>query len=295
MPRFAEPLSRAHCPPKLGGQRHRVFCDDARGGSPWRVFGLILLLLLPVSLLAKDVPIPVAPTHWVTDTAGFLDPQIADQLDNRLRLYQEQTHHQLIVWIGKTTGDTPIEDWANRAFEKWKVGRKGIDDGLALFIMTDDHRLRFEVGYGLEPQVPDLLAKRIIDQTLTPGLRAGRPGPTINAAMEAVAMAIGQPLPGGTTQVTRGNPNDDRGQDISFGQLIFYGIIGLIVLSILATHPSLAMWLLFSSFSGGNRRNRGGWGGGGFGGGGWGGGGFGGGGFSGGGGGSGGGGASGSW
>ncbi len=250
---------------------------------------VVLLALLCLPLSAQDVvPIPPAPTRWVTDTANFLRPDAVDQLDSRLRLYQEQTQHQLIIWIGKTTGDVPIEDWANNAFEKWKVGRKGIDDGLVLFVMADDHKLRFEVGYGLEPDVPDLLAKRILDNIVTPGFRAGDPAVALNQAMETVATAIGQPLPGSSPTATAQRQGREP-RPVGLGQLIFYGIIALILLGVLATNPSLATWLLISFLSGGGgRRGRGG---GGFGGGGWGGGG----GFSGGGGMSGGGGASGSW
>ena len=250
-----------------------------------------VLCLFPLLLLAQDVPIPEAPTQWVTDTAGFLSPADVERLNARLRAYEQQTRHQLLVWIGPTTGEVPIEDWANRAFEKWKVGRKGIDDGLALFIMAKDRRLRIEVGYGLEPEVPDLLASRIIQETIVPRIRAGDNAGAVEAGLEAVANAIGEPLPGGSSRRREATP---RGQPLTLGKLIFYGIIALIFLGVLVTNPSLATWLLISFLSGGNRHGRrggGGWGGGFGGGGSWGGGG----GFSGGGGMSGGGGASGSW
>jgi uncharacterized protein len=250
--------------------------------------GSVLFLFLAPALFAQNVvPIPPAPTRWATDTANFLRPDDVDKLDSRLRLFEEQTKHQLLVWIGKTTGDVPIEDWANNAFEKWKVGRKGIDDGLILFVMVEDRKLRFEVGYGLEPEVPDLRAKRILDDIVTPGFRAGDPAGALNRAMEAVAAAIGQPLPGSTP--ARRQVREQR--EIGIGQLIVYGIFALIALAVFATNPSMATWLLLSMLSGGGGRRRGGGGGWGGGGGGWGGGG----GFSGGGGSSGGGGASGSW
>jgi uncharacterized protein len=226
--------------------------------------------------------------HRTFPSAGFLPPADAERLNSRLNAYHAQTQHELFVWIGDTTGDVPIEDWANRAFEKWKIGRKGIDDGLVLFIMAKDRRLRFEVGYGLEPEVPDLLAKRIIDDVIVPRIRAGDNTGGVEAGMEAVADAIGTPLPGG------GAPQrlPQQSRPLTLGRLILYGIIGLIVLGILATNPSLAMWLLINFLSSGHRHR----GGGGFGRGGWGGGGFGGGGgFRTGGGMSGGGGASGSW
>jgi len=96
---------------------------------------LWLLLFVPV-VKAQDVPFPPAPTQYVTDTVGFLPPQVVERLNARLRDYEQQTRHQLIVYIGSTTGDVPIEDWAFRVFERWGVGRKDLDDGLALFIMA---------------------------------------------------------------------------------------------------------------------------------------------------------------
>ena len=102
-----------------------------------------------------------------------MSPGAADSLDSRLADYERSTGHQLIVYIGQTTGDAPIEDWAVRAFERWKVGRKGIDDGLVLFIMAADRKLRIEVGYGLEAQVPDAIASRVINDVIVPRIQAG--------------------------------------------------------------------------------------------------------------------------
>ena len=95
-------------------------------------------------------------------------------LDARLAAYEQGTGHQLIVYIGATTGDAPIEDWAVRALQKWKVGRKGLDDGLVLFIMSQDHKLRIEVGYGLEAVVPDAVASRVINEVMAPRIQGRR-------------------------------------------------------------------------------------------------------------------------
>ena len=81
----------------------------------------------------------------------------------------------MLVWIGDTTGDVPFEEFAVRAFEKWKVGRKGIDDGVVLFFFAKDRKVRIEVGYGLEDKIPDVVASRIIRETIVPHLRAGDP------------------------------------------------------------------------------------------------------------------------
>ena len=275
-----------------------------------RLFGALtlLLLLLAWPAQAQELPIPPAPTQYVTDTAGFLSPEVVDRLNARLRDYEQQTKHQVIVYIGSTTGGVPIEDWASRAFKKWGVGRKGLDDGLALFIMAKDRRLRIEVGYGLEADVGDLRAHRIIDDVIVPRIRAGDNAGAVESGVEALIERIAKPeaATGGAAAPAE---RVGKSRELTTGQILFFGILAVIVLAVLATSPGLVMWMLLSVLSGGNRRRgrRGGGGfwGGGFGGGGWGGGGGwsgggggwsgGGGGFSGGGGMSGGGGASGSW
>jgi uncharacterized protein len=231
-------------------------------------------------LNAAETPIPAAPTQWVTDTANFMSSGAAQALNGRLEQYERSTGHQLIVYIAQTTGDAPIEDWAVRAFAKWKIGRKGIDDGLVLFIMAADRKLRFEVGYGLEGVVPDAIASRIINEVIVPRIQAGDRDGAVTAGMDGVMMVIG----GGGLPAEAQRDNSRNERPVSLGQLIVFGIIGLVILFMLATNPTLALYLLASILSGGRGRGRDGdgWGGGG-------------GGFSGGGGRSGGGGASGSW
>src|SRR5512143_1299875 len=96
----------------------------------------LLALVLAATLAApfaaaaaqgQDRGIPPAPTRWCTDEAGFLSRPTVDSLDARLENYERQTGHQLLVWIGRSLGrDQALEDWAVRAFEAWKVGRKGL-------------------------------------------------------------------------------------------------------------------------------------------------------------------------
>jgi uncharacterized protein len=252
---------------------------EPRGQTPWFFGFLIFLVFCSCTLFAAETPIPPAPTRWVTDTANFMSAGALSKLDAQLEGYERSTGHQLLVYIGQTTGDAPIDDWAVRAFEKWKVGRKGIDDGLVLFIMAKDHRLRFEVGYGLEPIVPDLIASRVINDVIVPRIRSGDNDGAVSAGMDAIMSVIG----GGSVPAAPQREPAPRGQQgFSLGQLILYGIIGLIILFVFITNPSLAIYLLMSILSGGRGGGRDDWGGGG-------------GGFGGGGGRSGGGGASGSW
>jgi uncharacterized protein len=233
-----------------------------------------LLLAFPAGLRAQGgTPVPAPPQRWLTDTAAFLSPAAAAELDGRLEAYAGSSGHQFLVYIGRTTGGIPIEDWAVKAFESWRVGRKGLDDGLALFIMTVDQRLRIEVGYGLEGAVPDALAARVINDEMMPRLQGGDHDGAVRAAIERL-MAI---VSGDSAAVSGAQePAARPSRPLTLFQKILIGIGVLGFLLLLITNPTLAIYLLFSILSGG----RGGGGGGG---------------FSGGGGRSGGGGASGGW
>jgi uncharacterized protein len=244
--------------------------------SPARVVAVAVAVALAATLAgsarAADGDIPAAPTAYVTDRAGFLSPPAAASLEQRLGAYERGTGHQVWVWIDRTTAPVPLEDWTVRAFDKWRVGRKGLDDGVVLFLFSDDRKVRIEVGYGLEGLIPDARAGRIIQSDIVPRIRAGDRDGAVNAGVDALMAAIGGTPDTGAPAA--GKPSAVRG---------IVSILGFIIVLILVMkHP----WLLL--FMGGGGRG-GGFGGGGFGGGG-------GGGFGGGGGGrSGGGGASGSW
>ena len=248
--------------------------------SPVRVVAVAVAAVALAAMLAggaraADGDIPAAPTAYVTDRAGFMSAPAVASLEQRLAAYERGTGHQVWVWIDRTTGPVPLEDWAVRAFDKWRVGRKGMDDGVVLFLFSDDRKVRVEVGYGLEGLVPDARAGRIIQTDIVPRIRAGDRDGAVNAGVDALMAAIG------------GAPDKGAPAARAPTGMGILSILGFIVLVIVVMkHP----WLLL--FMGGGGRGGGGFGGGGFGGGGF----HGGGGFGGGGGGrSGGGGASGSW
>ena len=238
---------------------------------------ILILFLAAAFARAAETPIPLAPTRWVTDTAGFMSAEAARSLDARLEAYQEATGHQLIVYIGGTTAGVPIEDWAVRAFEAWKVGRKGIDDGLVLFIMADDRKAHIEVGYGLEPTVTDAIASRVINEIIVPRIQSGDKDGAVIGAMDALVRVIsGQGI--SEQPAAAPSPTARESKPFTTAELILFGVIGVFLLMLALTHPSFALYLLITILSGG-RSDGGGSGGG----------------FSGGGGRSGGGGASGSW
>lgn len=230
-----------------------------------------------LAMLAAAAPIPSAPTRWVEDRAGLLSPAARTALDARLESYERATGHQVIVWIGKTLEGAPLDDWAVRTFEAWKIGRRGLDDGIAIFVFADDRTIDIEVGYGLEDKVPDAIASRIIREVMAPRLRAGDPDGAVTAGADAVLTAIeGKPWAGSPATA----PSAPAGPSLLTWILGGLGLIGFLILAI--THPRMALFMLWTIMAGGRGGGHGG-------------GGFGGGGFGGGGGRSGGGGARGGW
>jgi uncharacterized protein len=229
-----------------------------------------------VEIARAETPIPAAPSQFVTDRAGFLSPGVAADLSRKLEDYERGTGHQVIVWIDKTTGGVPIDDWTSKAFKAWGVGRKGHDDGVALFIFSDDRALRIEVGYGLEGNVPDARAGRIVKNEMVPRIGAGDNDGAVKAGVDALLAAIG------------GAPEPKRSGAKPSPLVAIIPVLFIIGVLLFARRHPWALLLI-------GARGGGGWGGGGWGGGGGGWGGGGGGGFSGGGGSSGGGGASGGW
>ncbi|KAF1701891.1 hypothetical protein CSC70_14140 [Pseudoxanthomonas kalamensis DSM 18571] len=95
-----------------------------------------------------------------------------------------------------TTRPDTIEQYAVRVFEQWKLGRKGVDDGVLLLVAKDDRAVRIETGYGLEGAIPDAVANRVIQEYLVPEFREGDFGGGIEAATAVLVKVIdGEPLP----------------------------------------------------------------------------------------------------
>ncbi len=204
---------------------------------------------------------PPAPARWVTDSAAFLSEGARQEFDLRLETYERQRGHQVLVWISRTAGVVPLEDFTVRSFAAWKVGRKGLDDGLVLFVFADDRKLRVEVGYGLEGQVPDAIASRIIQETIVPRIQTGdRDGAIRSGIAELIAAIEGRgaaPERVALPPPTR-SPREESARPLSLGQMVVLGFAVIAFLILFATNPALAVYLLMRALSGGRGGGRGG-------------------------------------
>jgi uncharacterized protein len=223
----------------------------------------LLLLAAPLAALAAEAPLPAPPTRWATDNAGFLSAGGLARLDARLEAFERATGDQVLVWIGETTGPTPVEDWAVKTFAAWKVGRKGLDNGLVVFVLAKDRKIRVEVGYGLEEKVPDAVASRVIREVIAPRIQAGDPDGALDAGVGALLGAIRPDLAGSGVEPSPARPVRPAPR-LSPLQLVFAGLLVVGFLVLLVTNPGLAMYLLVTILSGGRGGGGGSSGGGGF-------------------------------
>jgi uncharacterized protein len=139
---------------------------------------------------AAEFQVPPAPHHFVTDNAGALTDATRLALEQKLRDYSAKTGHQVIVWIGETTAGVPLETFTAESAHTWRIGRRAYDDGVVLFLFMADHRVRIEVGYGLEGNLTDADAKSIIDATIVPAMRAGDPDRAVTGGVNAILTTL---------------------------------------------------------------------------------------------------------
>jgi uncharacterized protein len=129
------------------------------------------------------------PQGYVSDFAGVIDPASKAQLEAYGGMVEQSTGAQMaLVTIASLEGE-PIEDVANTIFRAWGVGQKGKNEGILLLLSIGDRRTRLEVGYGLEPILPDGLAGSILREMRT-ALRQGDYGDAMMAAAETIGSAI---------------------------------------------------------------------------------------------------------
>jgi uncharacterized protein len=298
-----------------------------------RLLAFVLALLAFGLAVAQGVlPVPEL-TARVIDQTGTLDAIQRKGLEEKLAAFEQQKGTQIVVLMVPTTQPEDIASYANRVANSWKIGRKQVGDGILVVVAKDDRKVRIEVAKTLEGAVPDLAAKMIIDDAITPKFRQGDFAGGLQAALDQlIARVNGEALPAPRAPASQTRGGNGGFDFFNLAILLFFavpivgGVLrailgrklgslatggGVGLLAMLSTSSLVVaviaglVGLLFSLVSGGGpfagRRGGhgpiifpgGGWGGGG--GGGWGGGGGGGGFSSGGGGDFGGGGASGDW
>jgi uncharacterized protein len=202
--------------------------------SPVVFWILTLGLMIAAGASALEVPYLAG---RVNDQAGLLDEDFEGQLEERLRLLEEETGAQVVVLTIPSLEGDPLEDFSIRVVETWKLGRADADDGVLILVARDERRMRIEVGYGLEGVLTDAQSGRIIDHLMAPRFREGDFNGGVGAAVEAVSSAIrGEPggIPEKRAQSSGVNP----------ASFIFLLIFGLPFIGTALTARGAAGWIV---------------------------------------------------
>lgn len=141
--------------------------------------------------LAQDVlPVPELTARVIDQTATLSAAQV-EAMGDKLASIEQRRGAQIVVLMVPTTAPEDIAAYAHRIADHWKLGRKEVGDGVLIVVAKNDRRMRIEVMKALEGALPDLLARRIIDEQMTPAFRAGDFAGGLNAAIDRIDAAIG--------------------------------------------------------------------------------------------------------
>jgi uncharacterized protein len=149
---------------------------------------VLVVCALSASLFALDLK-SLKPQGYVSDFAHVLDPTSRAELETYAGQLERSTGVQLAIVTLPSLDGNPIEDVSNTLFRQWGVGKKGKDEGIMLFLAVQDHRDRIEVGYGLEPLLPDGFDGSIL-RNIQPMLRQGEYPQAIIAATAQISAEI---------------------------------------------------------------------------------------------------------
>jgi uncharacterized protein len=202
----------------------------------------------------KDLP---RPTDYVSDFAHVLSPSVIQQLDLLCGQVDHQAHAQIAVVTVQDIGDEAIADYAVQLEDAWKVGPKGSDRGVIVLLSIKDRHRFISTGYGLEGILPDGKVGEI-GRAMVPYLRASNYDAAVSLAVTQMSTIIAQDA-GITLQqpVRRAGAGQAQQQvHLSLGQLLFFGVLVLVVLFIaskLGLLPFLFGMLLGNSLGGGGR------------------------------------------
>jgi len=222
---------------------------------------LILFLILPWPAGGEE-KFP-RPTGAINDFAGVIPAEYEGRMKGIAEETLRKTGTSIVVATFPTAGDIPPEEFANRLYADWGIGKKGEDKGVLIFLALQERRIRIETGYGVEGILPDGIVGEILDRHAVPYLRKGDYGRGLLGAMRAVSAVIAADA--GVSIADAPPAVKERSGRIPnrFG-LWEWVLIGIVLAFLIGTKPGryLLLWMILSSGRGSGGGGFGGFGGG---------------------------------
>ena len=182
---------------------------------------------------AKLVAVPPLQAH-VTDQIGMLQPAQRAALEATLSDYEARTGSQIAVLLMSTTAPEAIEDYSIRVADAWKLGRKGVDDGVILIVAKDNptglRRLRIESGRGVQGVLTDAQSKRVLQDVIAPYFQKGDFYAGLTAGVTALTTILDQQSLPPAAQKQAQQQESGAGLFAAIAPLLFIGFIVLITL-----------------------------------------------------------------
>ncbi len=179
----------------------------------------VLLLGLAGALAQQSVP---ELSGHVIDNSGTLSTQQVQQLEASLATFEHSHGAQIVLLLVSSTAPEDLASYANRVANAWKIGRRGIGDGVLIVVAKSERKVRIEVAKTLEGAIPDLMAKRIIDQAITPRFKQGDFAGGLDAATgQIMGLIRGEALPAPESIPTSGNAGFDL---VDLALFVFFAV-----------------------------------------------------------------------
>ncbi|MNK30093.1 hypothetical protein D3C87_485020 [compost metagenome] len=231
-----------------------------------KIFLLSLLALLFNFAFAQDFP--EKPNTLVNDYSGVLSAEQKQALESKLVAFDDSSSTQIAIAILKSVGDYDINEYAVNLGRKWGVGQSGKNNGIMIVVAVGDRKISIQTGYGVEGALPDVYAKRIIDNDIKPEFRAGN----YYAGLDAATTSI--------IKYTKGEYKNDKPKVANRksgggGSIIIVIIIVIVILIIMRKGggggseviggrgaSNALFWAMLFGSGGGGRGGDSGWGGG---------------------------------
>jgi len=192
----------------------------------------VFVLLVTLFLVTTGIAHASYPDYknYVNDYTGTLSQSTITQLDKELFNLQKQNTDQVAVAMISTTGDESIEDYSIHLTDKWKPGQKGKDNGILFLIAKDDHKMRIEVGRGLEGVLTDVQAKDIETNVIAPEFKAGDYDKGVTDGTNAIIRVLGGHVDNSGSSVGNVVSSDTNNTDNGIAVFVVIIIIMLIII-----------------------------------------------------------------